>query len=59
MSKINLKQKEGNYKDYSRNKQRIEKTIEKLATLKVPFFERINNIDKTLATLIKNKKEKT
>ena len=37
----------------------MKKTIPKISKIKSWFFEKINNIDKTLARLIKKKREKT
>ena len=50
-------QREVNHKDQSRNKwKRMKETIAKIDKTKSWFFEKINKIDKPLATLIKKKK---
>ena len=41
------------------NEKEMKETIAKINKTKNRFFEKINNIDKPLATLIKKKREKT
>ena len=51
-------QKERNHKDLSRNNEKeMKETIVKINKTKSLFFEKINNIEKTLARLIKEKRE--
>ena len=51
-------QKERNYKDPSRNNEKaMKETIVKINKNKSWFFEKINKIDKTLAKLIKKKRD--
>ena len=53
-------QKERNYKDPSRNNEKaMKETIVKINKNKSWFFEKINKIDKTLAKLIKKKREES
>ena len=57
-NKIYTKQKRVN-KDSSRTQIETRRTVEQINKTRSWFFEKINQIDKPLASLIKNKREKT
>ena len=60
MKKLHNQQKERNHKNQAGiNEKEIKETILKINKTKSWFFEKINQIDKPLARLIKKKREES
>ena len=58
-NKTYTKQKKRVNKDLSRTQITTRRTVEQINKTRNWFFERVNKIDKPLASLIQNKREKT